>query len=243
MHRAYASLAAVVCLVVLGSCQSQATAENNRFGDCTFTRFAKCTNQNLQSLDLQSDDLTGADFSGSDLSKSDLRYTILRRAKLVGTTLNLAQLEGADLRDADLSGAKLFSAEMEGADWTGANLTGVRYCQTALPDGSFSDCKDLDVQIATGAPKPPSVLSFDAKLPTTCLNDAIGEGIEVEWRVKNATAVSFNVDDVQATTSAVSNGVKRVPVQCDGKLHHFGIQAFGAAPPIATESFDLFVPR
>ncbi len=243
MRRAVASLLAGAAAVVLVGCGSNDTSLGNRFGDCTFDPHTVCTNQNLKSLSLASSDLTGADFSGSDLKGTDLNHAILRDTKFVGSKLWVTDLTGADLRGADLSGATLFDAHLEGADWTGANLSGVQYCNTFLPDGSMSDCPALDVTVSGPPSTPPSVTSFSTSQPVTCLNDAIGEGIEVDWKVKNATSVSFLVDDVRATTAAGSHGVKRVPVNCDGKPHVFTIQAFGAVPPLATQSFTVNVGR
>jgi hypothetical protein len=177
------------------------------------------------------------------MSGTDLSNAILRDAKLVGTNLSGVDLTNADLRGADLSGATLFRAHFEDADWTGANRANVRLCETFFPDGTVSDCKDLEVAGGTGQTPPPSVTTFAPTLPAACLNDALGQGLEVAWKVRNANTVSFLVDDVRATTAAGTHGVKRVPVPCDGQRHRFTLQAFGTVPPIATRSFSVIVGR
>ncbi len=243
MRRAVVSLLAGAAVLVAVGCQSNDTSLATRFGDCTFAAHAVCTHQNLAALSLQATDLTGADFSGSDMTGTDLSNAILRDAKLVGTNLSAVDLTGADLRGADLSGATLFRAHLEDADWTGANRSNVGYCETFFPDGTVSDCKDLEVAGGNGQTTPPSVTTFAPSPPGTCLNDAVGQGIEVAWKVRNANTVSFLVDDVRATTAAGTHGVKRVPVPCDGQRHRFTIQAFGTVLPLATKSFSVNVGR
>ncbi|MEP6624043.1 MAG: pentapeptide repeat-containing protein [Acidimicrobiia bacterium] len=243
MRRAVVSLLAGAAVLVVVGCSGSDPSLTNKFGDCTFEVQAVCTHQDLQSLSLQASDLTGADFSGSDMTNTDLSNTLLRDAKLVGTNLSGVDLTGADLRGADLSGATLFRAHLEHADWTGADRSNAKYCETFFPDGTVSDCKDLEVSGGTGKSPPPSVTSFAVLPPGTCLNDALGQGIEVDWKVRNANAVAFMVDDVRASTAAGTHGVKRVPVPCDGKQHRFTLQAFGAAPPLATKSFSTVVGR
>jgi len=243
MRRVVVSVLVVVGLACVTGCQSQDSALTNRFGDCTFGPRAACTNQNLQALGLQSSDLTGADFSGSNMTHTDLRNAILRDAKLVGTNLSLADLRGADLRGADLSGAVLFSAKLENADWSGSKRSGARYCQTFLPAGAVSGCQDLDQYGSIVSGKAASIVTFEPHRPFICLNDAIGRGVEVDWRVKHATTVGFLVDGVHATAATGNHGIKRIPVGCDGERHFFTIQAFGAVAPLATESFVRVVPR
>lgn len=242
MRRVLASLVAVAGLVVITSCSNGASGLGNRFGDCTFEPQAVCTNQDLQSLGLEATDLTGADFSGSDMTGTNLRNAILRDAKLVGTNLSAVDLTGADLRGADLTNATLFRAHLEDADWTGSDRSGVGYCETFFPDGTVSDCKDLEVG-SSGPAALPSVVTFEPLQPFTCLNDALGQGVEVSWKVRNSTTVAFLVDDVRATTATGRHGIKRIPVECDGARHVFTIQAFGVVPPLVSESFTRFVSR
>ena len=228
-------------VVVVAGCQGQQATLANRFGDCTVEPKAVCTRQDLQSLGLESTDLTGADFSGSDMTNTDMRGAILRDAKLVGTNLSGVDLTDVDLRGADLTGATLFRAHLEGADWTGSNRAGVRYCDTFLPDGTISDCKDLEQSGPVGPTARPAVVIFEPHQSFRCLDDAIGQGVEVEWKVRDSNTVSFLVDDVRATTATGTHGIKRVPVDCDGKRHVFTIQAFGVVPPLTSASFTRVV--
>jgi hypothetical protein len=192
---------------------------------------------------LESSDLTGADLSGSDMTGTDLRRAILRDAKLVGTNLSAVDLTGADLRGADLSGATLFRAHLENADWTGSDRSGVGYCETFFPDGTVSDCKDLEQKGSSGPTPRPAIVTFEPSRPFTCLDDAIGQGVEVNWKVRNSTTVAFLVDGVGATTATGTHGIQRIPAECDGAVHTFTIQAFGPVPPLATESFTRSVAR
>ena len=225
--------------MVVGGCGSAGSQLSNRFGDCTFDPNARCTNQDLAAVTIPATDLTGADFSGSDFRRADLRYTILRNAKLVGTDLSEADLTGSDLRGADLSGAVLFSTSFNNVQWDGSNRSGARYCETLLPDGSVSDCVALDVKVPTGAVSPPSVVSFRPRSPVRCFNDAAGEGIEVDWVLRDATSAGFLIDDIQASSAIGSHGIKRIPFPCDRRKHKVTIQAFGAVPPLASSSFSM----
>lgn len=191
-------------------------------------------------MTLQNSDLTGADFSGSKFNHTDLRNSILRDAKFVKADLGATDLTNADLRGADLSGALLFRVIFDGANWTGSNRTGAQYCDTVLPDGALSTCQVLD-SAATPAPaqQPPAVLQFRLRRPVRCLKDALGEGVEVDWGVSRATSVSFLRDNVRVADGSGSSGIKRLPVPCDRKSYRLTIQAFGAAPPVASRSVTV----
>jgi Uncharacterized low-complexity proteins len=240
MRRSVFATLVIAAMTLAAGCSSSSPTLSNRYGDCTFEPHTVCRNQNLTSLSLEFSDLTGADFSGSDFTHTDLRNAILRNAKLVGTILTKADLNRADLRGADLSGSRMFSTRLDNADWTGSNRTDIHYCQTVLPDGTLSTCKLLDVPVA-GPTDPPAIATFEMHRPVQCLNDGIGEGVEVDWKVEHSTNVVFLIDDVRASDAQGTSGVKRLPVPCDRKTHRLTIQAFGAAPPIATQSFTMSI--
>ena len=238
MRRPGFAIVAVVAMAVSASCQGSSTGLSNRFGGCTFEPHTVCRGQDLASLSLEFSDLTGADFSNSSLNHSDLRHAMLRDAKLVNVNFGKADLTGADLRGADLSGAVLFQARLDNANWDGSTRTGARFCQTVLPDGRLSTCEALDSVV--GAPvAPPAVVEFRLHQPVRCLNDGVGEGVEVDWRVQRSSSVAFLVDDVRAGDATGSHGIKRVPVQCDNTRHRLTIQAFGAVPPVAARSLTM----
>lgn len=238
--RRSALLVIAAAVVVLGTgCGSSGPEFSNRFGDCVFEPGTTCTNQDFTALNLESSDLTGANFSGSNFRNADLRNVILRNANLSGTQMLGADLTGADLRGADLSGAELFSATMDNVRWAGANRTGIKLCQTLLPNGTVSDCPDLD-NVTPPPPKgPPAIVTFAPHEPVRCIVDAIGEGIEVDWKVRNAESAVFLVDDVEASTQLGSGGIKRLPFPCDHHTHTVTIKVSGDTPPVATRSFDL----
>lgn len=240
MRRSVFATLVIAAMTLAAGCSSSGVSLSNRYGDCTFAPHTVCRNQNLTSLSLEYSDLTGADFTGSDFTHTDLRNAILRNAKLVGAILTKADLTHADLRGADLSGATLFSSRLDSADWTGSNRSDIRYCQTVLPDGTLSTCKALDVEVP-GDPDPPAIATFELRRPIRCLNDGIGEGVDVDWRVQHSTNVVFLIDDVRASDAQAKRGVKRLPVPCDRKSHRVTIQAFGAVPPIATKSFTMSI--
>lgn len=239
MRRRGLAILVMVAWVLVGCESSQPTLEN-RVGDCTFRPHTVCRNQDLSSLVLQNSDLTGADFSGSKFNNTDLRNSILRDAKFVKADLGATDLTNADLRGADLSGALLFRVVFDGANWAGSNRAGAQYCDTVLPDGSLSTCQILNT---TGAPppvlRPPAVLQFRLHRPVRCLKDALGEGVELDWSVAKATSVSFLRNDVRVADGSGSSGIKRIPVPCDRKSYRLTIQAFGAAPPVASRSVTV----
>ena len=236
------SLASAVLLVgaLVAGCQSSSgQGLSNRFGDCTFAPNAVCTGQNLAALTLDGSDLTGADFSGSDLSHADLRNVILRDANLKDANLAGADLSGADLRNANLSGATLFTARLDRADWTGSNRTGTRYCQTKLPDGTMSTCRDLESSVPIAPAQPPAIETFTVHRPLRCLADGVGEGFEVDWKVVRASNVAFLIDNIRASTASGNGGIQRLPMQCDNRRHVVTLQAFGSSPPPATQSLTV----
>ena len=225
---------------LVAGCQSSSVQGlTNRFGDCTFAPHAVCTGQNLAALTLDGSDLTGADFSGSDLSHADLRGVILRDANLKDADLVGADLSDADLRNANLSGAALFTARLDRADWTGSNRTGTRFCQTRLPDGTMSACRDLESFVPPAPTKPPAIETFTVHRPLRCLDDGVGEGFEVDWKVVRASNVAFLIDDIRSTSASGNGGIQRLPMQCDNRQHVVTLQAFGSSPPPATQSLTV----
>lgn len=241
MRRSVFATLVIAAMTLVASCQSSSPSLSNRYGDCTFKPHTVCRNQNLTSLSLEFSDLTGADFSGSDFTHSDLRNAILRDAKLVGAILFKTDLIRADLRGADLTGATLFGTRLDHANWAGATRTDIHYCVTVLPDGTLSTCKALDSAPVSGPSDPPAVAAFALHRPIKCLNDGIGEGVNVDWKVEHSTNVVFLIDDVRASDAQAKRGVKRLPVPCDRKSHRVTIQAFGTVPPIATQSFTMSI--
>ncbi len=242
MRRSWFTLVMVAAVVAMSGCSTSNAVVTNHFGDCTFAPRAVCRNQNLGALNLESMDLTGIDLSGSDLTDSDLHHAILRNAILVGTNLSAVNLSGADLRGANLTNAALFRARLDRADWAGSMRTGVRYCQTLLPDSTVSDCKELDVSGHLGPLDPPTIVTFAPHEPLKCFDDGVGQGVEVDWSVRHADAVTFLVDGLRASSATGSGGVKRLPMPCDGKGRTVTILAFGATPPPAQSAFSV-VPR
>ena len=242
MRRSWFAIVAVAAAVAMTGCQNSSPTVANRFGDCTFAPHAVCRDQNLGAVNLEAMDLTGIDLSGSDLTDADMHHVILRNATLVGTNLSAANLSGADLRGANLTKAALFRARLDRADWAGSLRTGVRLCQTLLPDSTVSDCKELEVSGHIGPLIPPTIVRFAPHEPAKCLDDGVGQGVEVEWSVQHADTVTFLVDGLRASSATRTSGVKRLPMPCDGKQRTVTILAFGATPPPAQSTFSL-VPR
>ena len=75
--------------------------------------------------------------------------------------------------------------------------------------------------------------------PVKCLDDGVGQGVEVDWAVQHADTVAFLVDGLRSSSATGSGGVKRLPMPCDGKRRTVTILAFGATPPPAQESFPV----
>ena len=243
MRRPGIASAVLLAGALLVGCQSSSSQGlSNRFGDCTLAPHAVCTGQNLAALTLDGSDLTGADFSGSDLSHADLRHVILRDANLTNVNFSEADLSDSDLRNANLSGAALFSARLDRVDWTGANRTGTRYCLTRLPDGGMSNCQELESIAPPAPPKPPEIEVFAVHRPKRCLDDAVGQGFEVDWKTLRASTVAFVIDDIRAASASGNGGIQRLPMKCDNRQHVVTLQAFGSTPPPASKSLTVAVP-
>jgi hypothetical protein len=226
--------------VVVAGCGGTHREISNGFGDCTFQPKTVCRNQDLSSIAASNSDLDGADLSGANLTGADLRRVSLRDARLVKTILNGADLSGADLRNADLTGASLIGTILDNADLDGTNQTDVRYCNTALPDGSVTDCKFLDGPKGKPDP-PPRVVRARAHKPVRCIVDGIGDGIEVDFKTRHAQSVVFSVDDVRASDTRFGDGIQRIPFTCDGHPHTVSVEAFGRTAPPATRTFTVSV--
>ena len=242
MRRTAVGIVLVASALAGVSCTSPEPELTNRFGDCNFQPGTDCHGQNLAAVSIPATDLTGANLSGVSLEDADLRNVIFRNANLSTANLSGADLTGADLRGANLSDAVLFRATMDRVDWSGANRSGTKFCNTLLPDGSVSDCRAIDDLTAPVVEvKPAVVVTFKPHRPIECFNDGAGMGIEVDWKVRNATSVVFLIDDLQASIGLGTRGIKRLPFPCDGERHRVTIQAFGAVPPLVTSSFTVAV--
>jgi len=230
-------LCGLALIMFTASCGGTEPAVSNRFGNCVFEPHTVCTGQDLEAVSMAFADLTGADLSGANLSDADLHGAILRNAKFVNTNLGGADLTQADLRGADLSGTLLYAANLDNADWEGSQKSTIKTCNTVLPDGSISDCISITSKLPPSAKPPPEVVRFGLEPPGRCITDAVGEGVEVFWSVRNASQVGFSVDGIRLRDDTEPSGVLRVPVPCDGREHTFEIQADGDKPPPATKSF------
>ncbi len=237
MRRSALAGLVLVALVVAG-CGSSQGLLTNEFGGCTFEPHAKCPGMDLAGVIVSDSDLRGANFSGANLTNADLRHADLRDADLKRANLKDADLTGADLRGADLSHAVVSGTRLEHADWVGSNRTGMLQCYTVLPGGSVSGCKVLDIPVAVD-PKPASIVRFAPVPPVACLDDFVGDGIMVDWKIAHSRSAVFLVDDIQATSAQGNGGEHRVPIACDGNQHTVTIQALGDVPPVATESFTV----
>lgn len=235
-----AGLAAVLAVGVIG-CSSDEPGLSNQFGECVFAPGTQCPDADLAAVSAPQSDLRNANFAGANLKGVDFGHADLRDVNFSGANLSRAVLVGADLRGADLSDAILFQATMTGARWVGSVRTGTRYCETLLPSGSVSECPELDV-VVPGSQVPAEIVTFEATSPVRCHNDFIGEGVDVTYRVRHASSISFLVDGIPVTRSSKRRGVKRVPFPCDEERHEVEIQAFGEVPPFAAASFELALP-
>ncbi len=235
--------ALVVGLVAFGlvACSSPDPGFSNRFGECVFEPGTQCPDADLAAVSAPQSDLHGANFARANLKGVDFGHANLRNVDFSGANLSRANLTGVDLRGANLSSAILFQATLTGSQWRGSNRDGTRYCETLLPSGAVSDCPELDVVIPEDS-TPAAIVTFEPVQPARCRTDFIGEGVEVNWRVRDASSVSFLVDGAPVASSSGRRGVKRLPFPCDDAPHEVSIQAFGAAPPFATASFTLSVP-
>jgi hypothetical protein len=241
MRGARYACAVLATVLLVAGCGSSGREISNRFGDCTFRPKTVCRDQDLSSIAASNSDLNGADLSGSNLTGADLRNVSLRGAKLVKTRFNGADLTAADLRNADLSGAFMVGTTLDHADMSNTNQSGVTFCNTVMPDGTVTDCKFLESTTPGKPAKPPRILQARAHRPVHCIVDGIGDGIEVDYRVKNAQSVVFSVDDVRVSDSRFVEGIQRIPFTCDGHVHTVNLQAFGKAPPPASRSFRVSV--
>ena len=234
---ALAGLLVVVALVVAG-CGGSQDLLTNEFGGCTFEPHTKCPGMDLAGVVVSESDLRGADFVGANLEGADFRQADLRDANLAGADLTHADFTRADLRGADMSDAILTSATFEHADWVGSNRSSARLCKTILPEGTASGCKVLDVPVPVDR-TPASIVEFAPVRPVACIDDFVGDGIMVEWKIAHSDSAVFLVDDIQATSAQGTGGSQRVPIACDGNEHTVTIQALGGVPPVATASFTV----
>ena len=242
MRRARFACAVLAVGVLVAGCGSSGREITDRYGECTFRPRAVCPNQDLSAIAASNSDLNGADLSGADLTGADLRDVSFRGANLAKTNLESADLTGADLRNADLTGASLIGTTLQDADLTDTNQTGVTFCNTVMPDGTVTDCKILTAGQKPGKPDPPpSITSARAHRPVRCIVDGIGDGIEVDYHVKNAQSVLFSVDGVRASVSNADDGIQRIPFTCDGHPHRVTVEAFGKTAPVASRSFTVSV--
>jgi hypothetical protein len=231
----------LAAIAVLAGCGSSEREITNRFGDCLFVAGTDCRDQDLEAVGASNSDLAGADFSGANLTGADLRDVSLRNARLVGTRLNGADLTRADLSNADLTDAKLIGTNLQNADLYRATQTGTIFCNTVMPDGSVSDCQFLLPSNPVKAPKPPQIVRAAPQRPVVCIVDGIGDGIEIDFRVRRAQSVIFSVDGSRVSQANVDHGIKRIPFTCDGHPHTVSIEAFGRSAPTAKRSFDVSV--
>ena len=97
---------------------------------------------NLSKASLREADLFGAKLSRADLSEAELVEVNLIEADLSQTNLINANLIGTDLWGAILIGADLRGAKLNGAVLDYADLEQVKFCNTAMSDGSIrnDDC-------------------------------------------------------------------------------------------------------
>jgi hypothetical protein len=236
----YACVAFAV-IVVLAGCGSQGREITNRFGDCTFEPRTDCRGQDLEAVGASNADLDGADFSGARLVGADLRDASLRNAKLVGTFLSGADMSRADLTNADLTDAWLIGTNLDDADLYRMVSTNARFCNTVMPDGTVSDCQILESDEPQKVPRPPEIVSAAPQRPVVCIVDGIGDGIEINYRVRRAQSVIFSVDGSRVSEANKPRGIKRIPFTCDGHPHRVSIEAFGRSAPTAKTSFQVSV--
>jgi hypothetical protein len=228
-------------IATLAACGSSEREITNRFGDCTFEARTVCRGQDLEAIAASNSDLDGADFSGANLTGADLRDVSFRNATLVGTVLNGADLTGADLSNADFSKAKLIGTSFEAADLYRTTQTDAVFCNTVMPDGTVTDCQFLVPTKPGKTLRPPQIVRAGAHKPVVCIVDGIGDGIEIDFRVRRAQSVIFSVDDARVSQANVDRGIKRIPFTCDGRPHTVSLEAFGRASPTARTSFEVSV--
>jgi len=252
VHRAR-RIVVILIVVLAGACSNDAVSKDEA-GTCPVQPGADCRNQDLRNVSFVDAQISGINFTGADLSGADMRGADLTGAKLVDTKLAGTDFTGATLKDADLTRAFLFSTNLTDADLTGAIQTGTQRCNVVEPDGALTvgaiigadgaliPCGGgTTVTTIPGAAKSvgaPTIEYFRMTKPATCLNDASGTGIEVEWYAPNANTLTFLVDGVRIETATTTRGTKRLPFDCDRKKHVVELQAFGATRPSASSAFS-----
>jgi hypothetical protein len=87
--------------------------------------------------------------------------------------------------------------------------------------------------------RPPVIEYFRPVPPATCIQDAAGTSIEVEWSARFVTSVTFFVDGIRTSSESRRKGSKQLPFTCDGKPHPVQVQVVGPVPPLATSTFSL----
>jgi uncharacterized protein YjbI with pentapeptide repeats len=236
---------AVLIVGIIAAACSGGSDEADEAGPCEIRPGVVCRDQDLRNVSMVAADLSGADFSGTDLRGSDLRDANLTGAKFVGAFLGGVNFTGATLKDADLTKANLFGTNFTDADLTGAIETDVYTCNVTQPNGALvaGDCPASGggSVVTPEGPEPtgPPVIEYlRLDPPGRCLNDAAGQGVEVEYRTRNATGVTFSVDGVRIDGTSKVRGVKRLPFVCDAKPHTVGMRAFGRpGDPSAASTF------
>jgi hypothetical protein len=234
-----------VALLVVAACGSSEPSVTGRFGGCNFVPNTDCSGQKLNAVTLQYSDLRGANLSGVDFTDSNLHGADLRKANLSGADFSDADLTDSDLRGANLDGTKFFRTNLDRARWSGTDRSKTKFCQAVLPDGSISNCRVITdlVPVSTTVPPPPQIVEFGVEPPGDCLSDAVGEGIELRYRTRNANQIGVSVDGVRIRDEQASHGVIRVAVECDGRNHTFELVAFGGTPPPALRTITVHVGR
>jgi hypothetical protein len=242
VHRRIVAVLLLVGIIAAG-CSTGADSRDEA-GPCEVKPGVVCRDQDLRYVSMVAADLTGADFTGTDFRGADLRDAIFTDAKLVGALFGGTNLSGASLKNADLSKANLFFTNFTDADMTGAIETDAYACNVTRPNGGLveGDCPASNVAFpgAEGAKAPtgpPAIVSLGVSPPGRCLNDAAGQGIEVDYVTRNTTGVTFSVDGIRIDGASKKRGTKRLPFRCDGKPHTILMRAFGVIPPTVTSSF------
>lgn len=234
----------VALLVVAAACGSNEPEVAAKYGDCNFVPRTDCSGQDLNSVTIAFADLTGANLSEVNLSDANLHGAILRDADLTGADLSGADLTSTDLRGATFTDTIFNRANLDKARWTGTDRSQAQFCNTVLPTGDISDCPLLRPDTVTTLPAPrPVILEFGVEPPGRCVSDAIGEGIELRYRTKNATQIGISIDGIRLRDDTIAKAVVRVPVACDGRIHTFELEAFGATPPPASKTISYRVGR
>jgi hypothetical protein len=242
VHRGRLAAVLLVVGLVAAACSSSSVRVDEA-GPCVIKPGTVCRDLKLAGVSMVAADLRGADFSGTDLSGADLRNADLTNAKFVKAQLAAVNFTGASLKGANLTGATAFYTNFSGADMSGAIKTGWYTCNVTQPDGGFDagQCPTGGTGSLVPAPKPtgpPSVEYFRLQAPGKCLNDASGTGIEVEWSVKNVSAITFMVGGIRIDGGTVKElGSSRLPFVCDGKPHVVAMTAYGTQAQLVNESF------